>query len=214
MSSVRVCDKRLAGAGPSSRINTREKSPSSRLRIDVSGRIDWLPAHRAFARETLNQSGAYSAARLNSGKVQRASISRLKSKTLAGSAKGNLSVCQTSTMLSTSCAIMRIRVQRAWGDAQTLFALGDRRIIDRLDIDRMPVEQQVGRLLAELGIADEHRHDMGRVRHHRQARRAQRMFGEHRLALVLRAKRHALLLFQKADGGCRGGGDAPAAARW
>src|SRR3984893_3374821 len=43
--------------------------------------------------------------------------------------------------------VMRIRVQGTWGDAQSLAASGDRRIIDRLDIDRVAIEQHVGRVL-------------------------------------------------------------------
>src|SRR3984893_5825207 len=102
---------------------------------------------------------------------------------------------------------MRICVQGTWGDAQTLFALGNRRIIDRLDIDRVAIEQHVGRALAEFGIADAHWHDVGRVRRHREAGRAQSMFGEHRLALMQRAEFIALSLLQEAYGGCRGGGE-------
>src|ERR1700731_1159147 len=102
---------------------------------------------------------------------------------------------------------MRIRVQGTWRDAQSLAASGDRRIIDWLDIDRVAIEQHVGRALAEFGIADAHWHDMGRVRRHREAGRAQSMFGEHRLALMLRAEFIALSLLQEAYGGCRGGGE-------
>src|ERR1700730_18967866 len=103
---------------------------------------------------------------------------------------------------------MRIRVQGAWRDAQTLFALDNRRIINWLDIDRVAIEQHVGRALAEFGIANEHWHDMRRVRHHRETGRAQSMFGEHRLALMLRAEFIALSLLPTAYGGCRGGGDS------
>ena len=48
-------------------------------------------------------------------------------------------------------------------------ALRHGRIVDRLDVDAVLGEQDVGRLLALLRIADEHRHDMGVARHHRQA---------------------------------------------
>src|SRR6202048_5543100 len=44
---------------------------------------------------------------------------------------------------------MRIRVQGAWRDAQSLAASSDRRIINWLDIDRVAIEQHVGRSLAE-----------------------------------------------------------------
>src|SRR5262249_47273757 len=54
-------------------------------------------------------------------------------------------------------------------DAQPLGALGDRRVVDRLDVDAVLFQQQVGGLLALLGIADEQRHDVRIVRHHRKA---------------------------------------------
>src|SRR5262249_53517503 len=40
------------------------------------------------------------------------------------------------------------------------------RIIDRLDVDAILLEQEIARRLALLGIADEHRHDVGVVHHH------------------------------------------------
>src|SRR5262249_28636287 len=40
-------------------------------------------------------------------------------------------------------------------DAQPLSAFGNGRIVDRLDVDPMPLEQEIARLLATLRIADE-----------------------------------------------------------
>ena len=54
-------------------------------------------------------------------------------------------------------------------DAQPFGSLRHGRIVDRLDIDAVLGEQEVGRLLAFLRIADEHRHDVGVARHYRQA---------------------------------------------
>jgi len=58
---------------------------------------------------------------------------------------------------------------RRRSDAQALGAAGHRRIVDRLDVDAMPLKEQIARLFAEIGIADQDGHDMGRRRHHRQA---------------------------------------------
>ena len=49
-------------------------------------------------------------------------------------------------------------------DAQPLGALRHGRIVDRLDVDAVILEQHVGRRLALLRIADEQRHDMGVAR--------------------------------------------------
>src|SRR6202011_3679856 len=58
-------------------------------------------------------------------------------------------------------------------DPQPLAALGNGRIVDRLDVDVVLFEKDVAGPLAALGIADEQRHDMGLARHHRQARGGQ-----------------------------------------
>jgi len=46
---------------------------------------------------------------------------------------------------------------------------GDGWIVDRLDVDAVLGEQNIARLLAVLRIAHHHRHDVGVIRHHRQA---------------------------------------------
>lgn len=48
---------------------------------------------------------AHSAARLNTGNVQRSSLSRLNSAIVEDSTNGSFRPCQTSTMLSTRCTI-------------------------------------------------------------------------------------------------------------
>src|SRR5262252_9081348 len=53
-------------------------------------------------------------------------------------------------------------------DAQPLGALWHGRVVDRLNVDAVLLEQEVGRLLALLRVADEHRHDVSVVGHHRQ----------------------------------------------
>src|SRR6185437_2535337 len=58
-------------------------------------------------------------------------------------------------------------------DPQPLGALGDGRIIDRLDVDAVLFQQDVAGPLAAFGVADEQWHDMGIARHHRQSRRGQ-----------------------------------------
>src|ERR1700749_4067406 len=44
-------------------------------------------------------------------------------------------------------------------DPQALGSFGNGRVIDRLDVDAVLFEQEVAGLLAQLGIADEQRHD-------------------------------------------------------
>jgi len=56
-----------------------------------------------------------------------------------------------------------------WRNAQPLGALGDGRIVDRLDVDRMPLEQEIARALAALRITDKHRYDVRIILHDRQA---------------------------------------------
>jgi len=53
-------------------------------------------------------------------------------------------------------------------DAQALHAARHGRIIDRLDVDAVLVEQKVAHRLAPLRIADEDRHDVRLARHDRQ----------------------------------------------
>ena len=71
---------------------------------------------------------------------------------------------------------------------QPLRSLRNRRVVDRLDVDAVPLQQQVGGRLAQLGITDEDGHDVRRIGHHRQAGRGQGMLGQHRLALVALAQ--------------------------
>ena len=80
---------------------------------------------------------------------------------------------------------MSVGVQRARRDTKPFAAFGDRRIIDRLNIDAVAFEQHVACSLTLFGVADEDRNDMRRIGHNGQARGAQRMFGQHRFALVL-----------------------------
>ncbi len=47
---------------------------------------------------------------------------------------------------------------------------GHGRVVDRLDIDAVLVQEQVAGRLALLRIADQHRHDVGVARHHGKAR--------------------------------------------
>ena len=99
---------------------------------------------------------------------------------------------QTSTSASASTIDQRVVVIGRRRDAQPLGALRHGRIVDRLDVDAVLGEQEVGRLLALLGIADEHRHDVGVVRHHRQPGRAQHRLdarGAVLMALALEARR-------------------------
>ena len=53
-------------------------------------------------------------------------------------------------------------------DPQPLGALGNGRIVDRLNIDAVLFKQDVGRLLAGFRVADEQRHDMGIACHDRE----------------------------------------------
>ena len=116
-------------------------SPINRLRKIVSGRMAVLRLEAAKRLRDLTPKPDYSAARLNSGNVQRASLSRLNSRMLAGSTKGRLQRVPDIDHAFHEMDDMFIRVQGAWRDAQTLFALGDRRIIDRLDINPVAIEQ-------------------------------------------------------------------------
>ena len=45
-------------------------------------------------------------------------------------------------------------------DAQSFGALGHRRVVDRLDVDAVVGKEQIARLFAALGIADEDRNDV------------------------------------------------------
>ena len=62
-----------------------------------------------------------------------------------------------------------VAMQRRRRQAQPFRAARHRRIVDRLDVDRMAVEQKVARLLAQGGVAHEHRHDVRGRGHDRQA---------------------------------------------
>src|SRR6516162_11777158 len=53
-----------------------------------------------------------------------------------------------------------VAMQRARGQAQALGAARHGRVVDRLHIDTMALQQLVGGGLAENGVADQHRHDV------------------------------------------------------
>ena len=103
-------------------------------------------------------------------------LSVIYSAASARSLNGSPSFCQTSTSASASVVDQAVVVIGARRDAQPLRAFRHRRIVDRLDVDAVLGKQEIARLLAQLGIADEDRHDVGRAGHHRQRRS-----GEHRL---------------------------------
>ena len=73
---------------------------------------------------------------------------------------------------------------RRRGHAQPLRPPGDGRIVDRLNVDRMPLEQEFARRAALPGVADKHRHDMRGIVHHRQTGGAQSVLDELRHMLV------------------------------
>ena len=90
-------------------------------------------------------------------------------------------------------------------DAQTLGPARDGRIVDRLYIDAVFVEQQVARSLALLRICHHHRDDVCLAGHDRQASGI-----EHRLdprRALLMAVALELALFQIADASESAGGD-------
>ena len=98
---------------------------------------------------------------------------------------------------------VRFAVTRRRSDAQALRSDRDRRIVDRLNVDVVPAQQQIARRLAALCVADHQRHDMRRVLEHRQASRAQS---------VLRDSRHVLMAvtFDADSFRCRIAAQAPA----
>src|SRR6202042_2136258 len=69
-------------------------------------------------------------------------------------------------------------VGRRRGHAQALSPPGDSRIVDRLNVDRMPLEQEFARRAALSGVADKHRHDMRGILNYRQAGGAERVLDE------------------------------------
>ena len=68
----------------------------------------------------------------------------------------------TSRSAATSWSIAVV-VQRRGRDAQALGAARHGRVVDRLDVDAVPLEQQVARRLAAHRVADQHRHDVRRA---------------------------------------------------
>ena len=64
---------------------------------------------------------------------------------------------------------------RRRGHPQALGPPGDSRIVDRLNVDRVALEQEFAGGPALSGVADQHGHDMRRIVHHRQAGGAQRV---------------------------------------
>ena len=79
---------------------------------------------------------------------------------------------------------MGIRMVGRRRDAQALRAAGNGRIIDRLDVDAVPFEQDVAGALAEFRVADKDRHDMRGVRHHRNFGGGQGSLGARHLLLL------------------------------
>src|SRR5882724_1756545 len=93
-------------------------------------------------------------------------------------------------------------MRRRGGNPQSLRASGNRGVIDRLDVDSVPVKQEVASLLAQIGIADHDRHDMGLRRQHRQAGFPQSRFRRcHGGALARTLSARCL---EMSDRGCRG----------
>ena len=68
-------------------------------------------------------------------------------------------------------------MRRGRGNPQSLGAPGNGRIIDRLDVNPVPVEQEIACLLALVGITDHHRYDMRVCVQHRQPGFPQGGFG-------------------------------------
>ena len=64
---------------------------------------------------------------------------------------------------------IRVAVRWAWGQAQALGAARHSGVVDRLDVNPMALQQLVARRLAQHRVADQHRHDVARARHDRQA---------------------------------------------
>ena len=98
-----------------------------------------------------------------------------------------------------------VGVLRAGGEAQALGAARDGRVVDRLHVDGEALEQRVGDALGEHGIADQHRHDVARVVHHRQTGGPQPALQRPHALLVALALGAAR--FQVADAGERARGN-------
>ena len=119
---------------------------------------------------------------------------------------------QTSSNASRSSSINVSSWERRWRNAQPLRATRHCRIVDRLDVDAVHVHQAVGRLLAELGVADQHRNDVCHGRHDRQAGFEQDILCALSLALMLFA--FDLRGFQMADRRGRRGRHCRRQAPW
>jgi hypothetical protein len=100
---------------------------------------------------------------------------------------------------------MRFIVTRSRGDAETLGSDRDSRIVDRLDVDAVPVQQEVACRLAAVGITDHDRDDVRWVVEDRQARRAERVLGDGGDLLVLGS--FLVRSLQVADRRARAGGN-------
>ena len=86
-------------------------------------------------------------------------------------------------------AVMRIR-----HDPQAFSASRDRRVIDRLNVDRAFGEQTIADLGRLPGVADQHRHNVrGRLAHHRQTLGAQASLHKPRVTLVSLSQSSALV---------------------
>jgi len=107
---------------------------------------------------------------------------------------------------------LRLAVRRRRRDAQALGPLSHGGIVDRLNVDCVPLEQELARRPALLRVANEQRHDMRRIVHHRQASRPKRMLDQlgHRLMpLALGVRTFEVLHRRRRAGGgarrhCRG----------
>ena len=81
----------------------------------------------------------------------------------------------------------------------------DGRIVDWLDINAVPVQQEIACCLAEVRVADHDRDDVRRVVEDGQARRAERVLGDGGHVLVLRS--FLVRSLQVADRRARAGGN-------
>ena len=95
-------------------------------------------------------------------------------------------------------------MRRRRSNPQSLGATANRWIVDRLDVDPVPVKQKVARLLAEIGIADHDRDDMGLRRHYGQARFPQCRLGRGDCTTLARTLFARCL--EMNDRGCRSRG--------
>jgi Family of unknown function (DUF5681) len=103
---------------------------------------------------------------------------------------------------------VRLAVQWRGRQAQPLGAARYGRVVDRLHIDAVPMQQLVAGDLAQPGITDHHWDNVARRRHHRQAGRGEAPLQGRRALLVALA--FSLARLQMTDAGERAGGEC----RW